>query len=239
VPKVIALDDVRYRGHRERGRLRTDFFYKPDQPDGPMAYLHQGDPGRVTGVHWHANDQFQIVVEGEGTLGRHKVSPYTAQFVRAHTPYGPIVGSEESGVSYISLLTRYDPKANFLPESRDTLLQIPDRNPWQRIRQLDLGSQAQQPDHGVVEVQAVAEMQDDQGLAVWSVMMGAGGKMTAPDARASAGQYVLVLDGSLWHREKDHKAFTVVFIEPDSGCFELHAGSQGMKAVIVNFPWNT
>jgi hypothetical protein len=236
MPKVVALEDVKSRADRQRGRLRTDFFYTPENPNAPMAYLHQGDPGRVTGVHWHANDQFQIVVEGSGTLGRHKIAPYAAQFVRAHTPYGPIVGNEESGVSYISLLTRHDPNANYLPESRDTLLQVPDRKPWQTIQNLDFAVPTEHMVRGTVEVQAIPEMKDDRGLQAWSWAMGPDARMVTPDPTASEGQYVLVLSGSLRHQERDYKAFTVVFVEPESGPFAVHAGSQGAKAVVVNFP---
>ena len=71
MPRIVTYEDAKARQNKARGRLRTEFLESSvDTPDLPMAYLHQGDPGRVTGTHWHSADQFQIIVEGSGTLGR-------------------------------------------------------------------------------------------------------------------------------------------------------------------------
>jgi hypothetical protein len=70
--------------------LRTEFFCFRDAPDLPHACLSQRDPGRYSGVHFHKRDQFQVIVDGKGKLGRHDLAPYGVHFARAYTP--PFVG---------------------------------------------------------------------------------------------------------------------------------------------------
>ena len=59
------------------------FFGSRDRPDLPHANLTRLDPGRVSLAHFHNVDQFQLVVAGEGSLGRHKLAPYCVHFSRA------------------------------------------------------------------------------------------------------------------------------------------------------------
>ena len=58
----------------------------------------------------------------------------------------------------------------------------------------------------------------------------------APDPSHGDGQYLLIVKGSLWHGGKEHKATTLVFVEPKDGPFHLHAGADGLDAIILNFP---
>ena len=40
--------------------------------------------------HFHVQDQFQVVAEGGGTLGRHAVAPIHVHYASRHTGYGPL-----------------------------------------------------------------------------------------------------------------------------------------------------
>jgi rubredoxin len=79
-------------------------------------------------------------------------------------------------------------------------------------------------------------MQDDTGLAAHALSMKPNAQAHAPDPSNSNGQYIVVLGGSLMHEGKEHKATTIIFVQPDEGAFRLVAGSEGLEAVALNFP---
>lgn len=101
---------------------RTDYFLADELHGGPTAFLVEQPPHSEIRPHFHPVDQFQVIVEGSGKLGRQSVRPVTAHFAGAHTGYGPIT-AEEHGLSYLTLrppcgLSRQEQAARFLPEMK-------------------------------------------------------------------------------------------------------------------------
>src|SRR5688500_8506645 len=103
-------NQLRVEGNASRGNyggiLQTPFFGSRQTPDFPQAKLSHYDPGRIDGTHFHIVDQFQIVVRGNGRLGRHGLTPYGVHFSRAYTPYGPLVSDKDTGLSCFVLRRR-------------------------------------------------------------------------------------------------------------------------------------
>ena len=107
MPIVVSYDEIkpenirRSPGGPDRPAATNHPFFRatPDTPDAPTAFLAQYDPGDKSCPHFHQVDQFQILVQGKGTLGRHAVEPYSVHFSRAYTPYGPLYsdGSPRNG----------------------------------------------------------------------------------------------------------------------------------------------
>ena len=93
----------------------------------PQAFLIQQDPRTLIRSHFHAQDQFQVVAEGGGMLGRHALSPLSVHFASRYTGYGPITSGDE-GLSYFTLRAVTTPRAYFLPEAREELADAPRRN---------------------------------------------------------------------------------------------------------------
>jgi rubredoxin len=246
MPQVIAFEDARTKQFRRKS-LITPYLklsgntltplpkWSGDTPD-LVAYLVQSDPGKVFAPHFHIVDQFQVIAEGKGKFGRHDIAPYCVHFSRAYTPYGPIVGDSKTGISFFVLRTRADPRANFLPESSDQLKKVPDRQPWQITRQIKFPAGGAAAGSRAINLQEVLDIKDDQGLSTYSLTMAPNTKTTAPDPSHSDGQYLIVVKGGLRYDRKDHKAFSVVFVEPEEEPFPLHAGVDGLEAIIVNFP---
>jgi rubredoxin len=211
---------------------RTNYMVPPNEDARqPQAFLAECGPQRVLRTHFHENDQFQIFVSGDGHAGKHPIAPYQVHFARAHTPYGPIV-AKENGVGFLTLRTRKDPGAQYLPEKRDKLDQVPGRKPWQLTRQVNFPKAESAP----VAVEPLEGMQDETGLAAHALSMKANAQAAAPDPSNSNGQYIVVLGGSLMHEGKEHKATTIIFVQPEEGPFELVAGPEGLEAVALNFP---
>lgn len=236
---VVAYDDIkpdqikRNKGGPDSPASTNLPYFRAsaDTPGAPSAFLARYDPDAKSCAHFHAVDQFQILVQGKGTLGHHEVAPYYIHFARAYTPYGPLHADKDTGWTFMTLRTRYDAGAQRLPGALAKLKQVTDRRPWQ------ITTTAAFPAAGQgAHVQDVPDIADDYGLFTRSLTMAPGTVITAPDPSAGDGQYVIVVKGSLLHDGRECKALGVVFIKPDEQAFRIHAGPQGLEALILNFP---
>ena len=236
---VVAYDDIkpdqikRNKGGPDSPASTNLPYFRasPDTPGAPSAFLARYDPDAKSCAHFHAVDQFQILVQGKGTLGHHEVAPYYIHFARAYTPYGPLHADKDKGWTFMTLRTRYDAGAQRLPGALEKLKQVTDRRPWQVTTTATFPTAGQG-----AHVQDVPDIVDDYGLFTRSLTMAPGTQITAPDPSAGDGQYVIVVKGSLLHDGRECKALGVVFIKPDEQAFRIHAGPQGLEALILNFP---
>ena len=235
---VLAMDDVGpdqvivTKNPKGPGKTNVRFFKATvDTPNNPTAWLAKYEPTRVSDAHFHQVDQFQIFLEGDGEFGHHTVSPYCVHFSHAYTPYGPLVAGNKTGFTFLTLRTRYDPGAQRLSENLDKLKQIPNRRPWQVSKQVSFASRASD-----IKLQEIPDIKNDQGLFAHTLDMMPNTQTTAPDPSGGDGQFVVIVKGSLLYSNKEHRALTVVFLKPEDGAFHLKAGSQGLNALILNFP---
>jgi rubredoxin len=238
MPQVVAFEDARIGRYRHKGcAFNTPLLESSsDSPDSPVALLTEGDVSRHIKPHWHMVDQFQVIVSGNGTLGRHKISPYCVHFARAYTPYGPVVDDGKSGVGFLTLRAHFDPGPNYVPASRNKLKQIPDRRPWQISRKAEFPVLSDATAAEGVALREIPDMKDERGLFAYSITMAPKVRTTAPDPAGGDGQYLVIVKGGMWYAGKEHKCFTIVFIEPHERPFDLHAGRAGLEALILNFP---
>jgi rubredoxin len=243
MPRVVAYEDAKaHRFSRRNGKAyRTPFFESSaDTPDLPVAQLSEGSAGRVIHTHFHRNDQWQVIVGGKGAFGRHKVAPYAIHFTRAYTPYGPTVADSETGIASLTLFARYEVDAYYLPESLETLNQVPNRRPYQLTRQIALPSQrGRRIESGTVLLEEVPGVRDDEGLGAYALTMAPNTRTTAPDPATGDGQFLIVVTGGLWHENRMLQALTIVFTKPTEAAFSVHAGDDGLEAIIVNYPRRT
>lgn len=216
--------------------MQTPFFGGRDKPDMPHASLAQFEPGRVSGAHYHTSDQFSVVVEGKGKIGRHDLTTYGVHFSRAYTPYGPFVSDSSTGLTCFIMRARADKGSNHLPEALDKLKQVPDRRPWQITRPVSFPTLHADTAAADSVLQAVPGIKDDKGLAAYTLSMKSNAKASAPDPSSGDGQYLVVVKGSLLHDKKEQKAPALVFIRPEEGPYQVHAGSAGLEALVLNFP---
>jgi rubredoxin len=232
---IAAFDDVKA-GRQERvlwnGALgwRTRFITPPEGVvDSPVAFLVEGTKERVIRPHYHQTDQFQVVVSGGGTLGRHPLALNAVHFTRAYTPYGPIL-FDEQGLGFLTLRARRDPGAQYIPDKTEQLRQVPDRRPWQvtEVPRFEAGSP--------VSLRPFEQIRDERGLGAYALSLQPGIATSAPAVSGTNGQYIIVTKGSILHEGKPRAALTIIFVEPDENAFRLEAGPEGAEALILNFP---
>jgi rubredoxin len=235
---VVAFDEItpdkirKNPGGPDRPASTNYPFFRgsPDKPDSPSAFLAQYDPGDRSCTHFHQVDQFQILVQGRGEMGRHPVEPYYVHFARAFTPYGPLHADEKTGWTFMTLRTRYDPGAQRLPGALP-ILKAATRTPWQVTTTAPFAA----PGAGA-NLLDVSEIRDEQGLFVKSLTMTPGARITAPSPADGDGQFVVVVKGSMMHGGNERRALTVSFVKPDEAALQIEAGPEGLEALILNFP---
>jgi rubredoxin len=207
------------------------FRASKEDPVAPTAFLAQYPPDEHSSAHYHAVDQFQILVKGSGDLGRHSVKPYYLHFSRAYTPYGPLHSDAVTGWTFMTLRARFDAGAQRLSDKLEVLKAIPHRRPWQVTTQAVFP-----PESGAVSYQPMPEVSDDNGLSACAFTMAPQGRTTAPSAADSDGLYIVALHGSLLYGGVEKQAMTVVFVKPDEPAFEMVAGAAGCQGLILKFP---
>lgn len=233
---IIAYDELEQTrvAHEVKGGMRwnTNFMQPPKGTRLPQAFLVENTPHRHLRTHFHDVDQFQVIMSGGGTLGRHAVQPYAVHFSRALTPYGPIQ-ADERGIAWLTIRARRDAEgAQFIPEKREKLQQAGPRNPWQ-ISEI---AQFVDPTDDFT-LNPLPGIRDDRGLAAYALRMKPGASMKLPDPSGTGGQYLIAVSGSLERDGKtQQRSLAIGYIAPDEPCLEIKAGPEGLDALVLNFP---
>jgi rubredoxin len=235
---AVAFDDVK---SRRRSRVnpkvggvvtQTLFFGSEAEPELPHASLNEPSPGIKSNTHFHRVDQFQVVVGGKGTIGRHHLAPYCVHFTRAYTPYGPLHSTGDDGLKFVVMRARYDAGSQHLPKELPQLNSVANRRPWQATGRVTFA-----PADSAAMLQAIPGMSDDQGLACYTLNMPARAQTMTPDPAGGAGQYLVVLEGSVVLADEQRKdALALIFSKPADASLKIRAGEQGVRALVLNFP---
>jgi hypothetical protein len=198
----------------------------------PQGFLVEQPPGAVTLPHFHETNQFQVFVEGVGSMGKHAAQPLTVQYANGHTPYGPIVASE-TGVKYFTLRQRWDPGAKYMPGARDKLTKGNQRT---RIKGgIPLTGAAQRAALSAPQVEEIFDREDD-GMGAWIYRFGAGQEIRPTSAKDTGGQYLLVADGVLVLDGAAYEKWSTVFVTADETAPMLKAGDCGLDLLVLQFP---
>ena len=231
VAGFVSLGDRRngpeYLGSPGRDVWRTFFLNPPAGMRAPQAFLIEYGPGVVLQTHFHDVDEFQVVVEGDGRLGRHLVAPCTVHHARAWTPYGPIVAGPH-GLSFLTLRAQRDSAGpRKLPEQRAALEAAPGRTPWQASCRFEL------PTDPLSSARVERALEDASGpLAEW-VRLPAGAMHDVEPA--PGGAFVALLRGSLQEEPARGEGLALAFLPGSALPLRLTAGADGAAALVLRF----
>lgn len=216
----------------------TDFFRgeylqaPPDAELSPQSFLVEQAANSTILSHFHIQNQFQVVVGGSGSLGRHMLKPLAVHYAGAYTGYGPVVAGPK-GLHYMTLRPMSDPGANFLPEARGALVRGPKRHytseALPRLKADELRALR------APRVTDIEPLQDD-GLAVVQYALPPHASCAALAPATGGGQFMLVVGGSLRHGDATLAFCENLFISADEPAYELHAGEQGAEVLLLQCP---
>ena len=172
------------------------FNATPEEPERPVAFLVDKKAHGIVPPHFHEVNQFQIIAQGSGWLGKQDVQPFTVHYTNGFTGYGPICADEE-GISFFTLRNRYNPGgAHYFPEGRSFMKPAPRRHRVSDHLELSKTEALKSRQDEVLET--VFEPESD-GLAAWFLRAIPGTITHAPSPDQGGGQYVVVAGGTLVH----------------------------------------
>ncbi len=216
------------------GYYKGEYMLAPvaeNQPS-PHAFLVEQDPNTTILTHFHQQNQFQVIIGGSGTLGRHVVEPLLVHYAGAYTGYGPIICGPQ-GIQYLTLRAHHDPGANFMPEARELLMRGPKSHfSSEPIQRLSL--EALTKLEGVLCEELLPL--EEGGLAVILYRLPPGAHASALAPSSGAGQYRVLVSGSLLHEGQTLQPPESIFLSSDEADSAMIAGSEGAEVLLLQFP---
>jgi hypothetical protein len=202
----------------------------------PMAFLVEKEAGAVVRPHFHAADQFQVVVQGGGRLGRHEIGTVAVHYTDAWSAYGPIVAADE-GVSWFTLRNTWDPGARYMPAARSELRAARARHQHRETTSAPMQAWADQVLSRLAAPEHVTEMETADGMASWRFRLPAATSATGPDPGNGGGQFWLVLAGATsCAGSAPLPVESCVFVGPHDAALSVTAGVTGAELLCVQFP---
>lgn len=195
--------------------------------EGPQAFLVQVlDPGGSIQPHFHDVDQFQVIVQGDGVIGKKPLRPITAQYADAYTPYGPIISRDE-GISFFTLRQSASAGHFHMPGSRDKM-------PGRAGRNIAaLFATGEIPSNG--EAIRLPLQDTDDGLRMAGIRLAAHAS-AAPTPSDGGGQFYLICSGSLVHEGQPLPTQSLIYVETGEDPPALQAGPDGAEVLLLQFP---
>ncbi|HAT36121.1 MAG TPA: hypothetical protein DCS82_10415 [Rhodospirillaceae bacterium] len=184
-------------------------------------------PNPVIDPHFHDVDQFQVVVAGDGRMGKQKVAPITFQYADAYTPYGPIVGNDD-GISFFTLRPIASGGHWVMPGNRDKMPGPAGRN----IAGL-FDHEVLLTDEGKTQREALMDPQED-GVDAVGFRFGPNAECQT-EASTGGGQYILVCSGTIERDGKIFEANSLMHVEAGEDAPTLRSGKDGANVLVMQF----
>ena len=213
----------------------NELAYAPPAPGElrePQAFLVEQSAGAIVHPHFHFVDQFQVIVDGHGKLGKHDVHPVSVHFAARHTGYGPILPAE-NGLKYFTLRASADETgAQYLPANRHKMVQLPKKylllDPIPVADVTTLTASMATRDQEVYS--------DEAGLKVTTVSVGPKQSIKITPDTFSPGISVIVLSGNPRLAEKTLDKWSCAFVSPTDNALEFASDESGFELLVLQYP---
>ena len=201
------------------------------ESDAPNCKLIEQQPHGVLQSHFHIVDQFQIMVAGEGLLGKHQVAPYTVHFAAKHTGYGPITAGEQ-GLHYMVFRLGKDAGAGYLPEQRGDMKDLPRRHvmgaPVGCLNDVKRSALTRTLEHKAIAMQT-------DGLCATIYQAPAHQRIAGPEPTSGRGQFIYIASGAAKFDGQTHEAGAAIFIAPTDPAATLTTDISGAEILVMQF----
>lgn len=223
--------------------VRGDCYHKGEWMESgddpvlsPTVFLIEQPPNATLVPHFHRQNQFQLFVDGGGTLGKHAVETVTVHYAGAYTGYGPLISGNQ-GIKYFTIRPVCEAGMMPLDEARDKMIRGPKRHESVGpVRVLDeAGRRAAAHEQGKPGEHFLLAV-SDEGLGVGEVCLDRGQSMSVQRHAASQGEFIVVLGGRLQYGERELCEWESIFVSADEPFPDLRGAEGGVQCVILHCP---
>ena len=217
------------------GSAPTRGRYEPGNEvndDGlPQGFLVEQPSGAVTPPHFHDHEQFQVIVDGGGFVGKKAAVPLSVHYAGGHTPYGPIIAGED-GIFYFTLRSRWDAGAKYMPASRDKLKPVKRKHRLAADVQVPLGDALKSSGAGE-RTEVMAPLED--GTCAYLFAIGAGKTASMETPARAGGQYAILVGGSALEDGRALPRLSGFYRFRDEEPLTVTAGGEGAVVLLMQF----
>ena len=233
-------------GTRTNGELRRrtipvldDSYFKAEWMESgadpslsPTVALIEQPPNSVLVPHFHRQNQFQLFVDGSGSIGPSALSPLSIHYAGAYTGYGPLVAGPV-GIKYFTMRSVCETGLVPISDAREKMLRGPKRHA--QCGPIDIASEAVLLALTEVQTEAVIPLADD-GLGVEVIHSPGALKLLPQRLPASAGFFLVVLAGTLIYADAQLGALESLFVSADEILPVFSAGKGGLQVLVLHLP---
>lgn len=233
--RFVAFADTEFQRVAEHGFDSHVFFgTRSYSGRGPQVYMNNVDPGITLSAHFHRIDQFQVFFGNDGARFQRKPIPSVfVHYADAFATYGPFSAGPGASLLYATIRANSDNYGGVMPAARG-------ERPYLGRRHLSAGvdgwDRASRPAAGAVETVEVFHPAAD-GLAACLVGLGAGAAWSPPDAHATSGRALCVLDGELRADDESYGPRSIGWQARTDSTVVLRGGPDGCALLMLDFPW--
>lgn len=205
---------------------------------GPQALMTQMAADETILPHFHGVAQFQIFPSGAGMMGKTEVRPLSLQYKDHHSAYGPLLAGPH-GLTFIALRNRIGDSAPVYlskPGYREKLKPSKRRN-WISPH-LSLSTRPVLQHRKTVAWENVFEQEIKDEMSAQLLRLGADMSAMGPDPKGGGGYYVFVANGTMQANGQTLPPWSMVYVEPTESALEIKAGSIGLEALVMQFPYD-
>lgn len=218
-------------------RYRIEYIgAKPDRGGAgqPQAFTVEMSPDQEVGVHYHSVAQYQVILYGDGRIGRHAVKTYAVHYTDEYTAYGPLVAGP-GAMHYMTLRASGDPGPQYLSKPGVKEAIKPSRRRFLLGTDvLALGGEAlarlTEP-----RIDPVLARHED-GVASLAMRLAPGMAARGPTPAEGGGHYFLVMSGALLHAGEELGPQSTLYVADTDEALTLQAGDKGAEVLFLQFP---
>jgi len=222
---------------RRRVRMITDYqFHKGEWMEtnedpvlSPTVFLVEQPPNATLYSHWHGENQFQVMVQGSGSIGKEQLRPFTVHYAGAYTGYGPIVSGDE-GLSYFTIRSVFEVGSM---RTMDKMVRGPKRHAVAGPH-VELDAAALKAITSVETIELIPLAAD--GLCTTVIRVPPNGSASGLDPATGYGQFYMVLQGGLDCDGRTLRRLETVFLSPDEKPMEIRANDEGVEVLFLQLP---
>ncbi|TFZ02921.1 hypothetical protein EZ313_16945 [Ramlibacter henchirensis] len=196
----------------------------------PTVFLAEQPANYHLQSHFHRENQFQLFIDGAGSIGKRELGPVVVHYAGAFTGYGPI-DSGPQGLKYFTIRSRFDMGMVPSTEARTRMPRGPKRHATsdalQRSTPEALAARTAMSEEVVIPAEA--------GMGARLNRMPLGSSYPVHHVDGSEGCFIFVINGTLEHEGRSYGQWEHFFL-PQGETASMAAGKGGAEVLTLSIP---